>query len=423
MSIKAIRGFKDILPDEVGWWQKVEAAAVRLLRNYGFKELRIPVVERTELFARSIGKETDIVEKEMYSFTDRRGESLSLRPEATAGVVRAVVEHNLAAGGRALKFYSFGPMFRYERPQKGRQRQFHQFNVETFNVAEPLIDAEVIILLSEFLSEVGLKDVEMHVNSLGCPDCRPGYKQDLKTFLKDRLEALCPDCQRRYETNPLRVLDCKVESCIRAVEEAPLLLDRLCPACQEHFAAVKKAVLSAGLAITVAPRLVRGLDYYTRTVFEAQTGGLGAQNAVGGGGRYDNLVKSLGGPDIPAVGFALGLERLIMLLSEKQKLDQPGPDLFVAALDPAAQEAAFKLVQALRREGLYAEMGYKPASLKSQMRLANKMGAARVLILGPDELERGVGVLRDMIRSRQRDLSLDTAVSELKDLLLKGESI
>jgi len=423
MRIKAIRGFKDILPDEVEWWQKVEAIAVRLLRSYGYKELRIPVVERTELFSRSIGEDTDIVEKEMYSFSDRRGESLTLRPEATAGVVRAVIEHNLAADGRALKLFSFGPMFRYERPQKGRQRQFHQLNVEAFNVAEAFIDAEVIILLAEFLSEVGLDDVEMRVNSLGCHKCRPQYKQDLKAFLKDRFEGLCPDCQRRYEANPLRVFDCKVESCARAVEDAPLLFDRLCRGCKNHFASVKKAVESAGVAIIVEPRLVRGLDYYTRTVFEAQTGRLGAQNAVGGGGRYDNLVKMLGGPDIPAIGFALGLERLIMLLSEGQKMERSGPDLFVAALDQAAQEKAFNLVQSLRHQGLHAEMDYKPASLKSQMRRADKIGAAWVLILGPDELKRGVGVLRDMSKSKQDDLPLETAVSRLKDLLQKGESI
>ncbi|MBW1709554.1 MAG: histidine--tRNA ligase [Deltaproteobacteria bacterium] len=423
MDIKAIRGFKDILPEEIGWWQQVEAVAVRLLKSYGFKELRIPVVERTELFARSIGEDTDIVEKEMYSFSDRRGESLTLRPEATAGVVRSVIEHNLAADGRALKLYSFGPMFRYERPQKGRQRQFHQFNVEAFNVSEPFIDAEVIILLASFLYEVGLKDVEIHVNSLGCPNCRPGYKEKLKAYIKRHYEELCPDCQRRYETNPLRVFDCKVEGCANTVKDAPLILDTLCEDCKDHFESVRKAVESAGVVITVAPKLVRGLDYYTRTVFEAQTGRLGAQNAVGGGGRYDNLVKNLGGSDMPAIGFALGLERLIMLLSEGKSLETSGPDLYVAALDQAAQEKAFNLIQDLRRQGLHAEMDYKPASLKSQMRRANKLGAARVLILGPDELKRGVGVLRNMTKNKQEDLPLDGAAAELKALLAKGESI
>ncbi|MBW2060762.1 MAG: histidine--tRNA ligase [Deltaproteobacteria bacterium] len=421
MSIKAIRGFKDILPQEVGWWQEIEAAAARILRSFGFEELRIPVVERTELFSRSIGEETDIVEKEMYTFNDRRGESLTLRPEATAGVVRAVIEHSLAANGRPLKLYSFGPMFRYERPQKGRQRQFHQLNVEAFNVTEPFIDAELIILLTSFLSEVGLKDMEIHVNSLGCPKCRPGYKEKLKSFLKGRLDELCLDCQRRYETNPLRVFDCKVEGCIRTVQDAPLILDTLCQDCQGHFAHVRKAVETAGVAIVLAPRLVRGLDYYTRTVFEAQTARLGSQNAVGGGGRYDSLVRSLGGPDMPAIGFALGLERLIMLLSESRKLERSGPDLFIAALDTAAQEIGFDLTQDLRRHGLRVEMDYTPASLKSQMRRANKLGASWVLILGPEELKRGVGMLRDMEKSKQEELPLDSVITSLTALLARGE--
>ena len=413
MSIKAIRGFKDVLPEEIGWWQKVEETAARILDNFGYKELRVPILERTELFARSIGQDTDIVEKEMYSFSDRRGESLTLRPEVTAGVVRALIEHNLTADGRPVKFYSTGPIFRYERPQKGRQRQFYQLNVEAYNVAHPYIDAEMIILWTRILEEVGLKDVETHINSLGCSKCRPAYNQRLQNFIKDRLETLCPDCQRRYRTNPLRVLDCKSKGCAETVQEAPLMLDGLCPECQEHFDSVQKALTSVSVPFIVTPRLVRGLDYYTRTVFEAQTGKLGAQNAVGGGGRYDNLVKSLGGPDIAGIGFAMGLERLIMLLSEDQDLDSEGPDLFMASLDETAQELAFRLANDIRGRGFWVEMEYTPASLKSRMKRAGKLGAEWVLILGPEEMSRGEGILRNMSTGTQEEVSLSEAVTEI----------
>lgn len=413
MSIKAIRGFKDVLPAEIGWWRKVEDTAARILDNFGYKELRVPIVERTELFARSIGKDTDIVEKEMYSFSDRRGESLTLRPEVTAGAVRALIEHNLAADGRPVKFYSTGPIFRYERPQKGRQRQFYQLNVEAYNVAHPYIDAEMIILWTRILEEVGLKDVETHINSLGCSKCRPAYNQRLQNFIKDRLETLCPDCQRRYRTNPLRVLDCKSRGCAETVQKAPLMLDGLCPECQEHFDSVQKALTSVSVPFVVAPRLVRGLDYYTRTVFEAQTGKLGAQNAVGGGGRYDNLVKSLGGPDIAGIGFAMGMERLIMLLSEDQDLASKGPDLFMASLDETAQELAFKLTNDIRGRGFWVEMEYTPASLKSRMKRAGKLGAEWVLILGPEEMSRGEGILRNMSTGTQEEVSLGEAVTEI----------
>ena len=413
MSIKAIRGFKDVLPEEIGWWQKVEGIAARILDNFGYKELRVPIVERTELFARSIGKETDIVEKEMYSFSDRHGESLTLRPEVTAGAVRALIEHNLAADGRPVKLYSIGPNFRYERPQKGRQRQFYQLNVEAYNVAQPYIDAELIILWTRILDGVGLKDIQMHINSLGCSSCRPQYNRKLQNFIKDRLETLCEDCRRRYQTNPLRVLDCKSRGCAETVQEAPLMLDELCSECGEHFQAVRKALASADVSYEVTPRLVRGLDYYTRTVFEAQTGKLGAQNAVGGGGRYDNLVKNLGGPDIAGIGFAMGLERLIMLLSEDQELNNPGPDLFMAFLDEAALELAFKLANGIRAEGFRVEMEYTPASLKSRMKRAGKLGAEWVLILGPEEMSRGEGILRNMSTGTQEEVSLSEAVTEI----------
>ena len=421
MSIKAVRGFKDILPEEAPLWRRIEAAAARVTDLYGFRELRVPVVERTELFARSIGADTDIVEKEMFSFPDRNGESLTLRPEATAGMVRSLIEHSLAGDGRPLKLYIIGPMFRYERPQKGRMRQFHQFNVEVYNAPDPLVDAEIITLLIQFLNEIGLEQVEIHINSLGCPQCRPVYKEKLQAFLKDRLDRLCPDCQRRFHTNPLRILDCKVESCKAEVKDAPRTVETLCQVCDNHYHWVKTYL--GDQKFIEDTTLVRGLDYYTRTVFEAQTSDLGAQNALGGGGRYDNLVKTLGGPDIPAIGFALGLERLVMLLSEKEQPASSGPDLFLVPLDVQAQAKAFNLAQKLRAKGGRVEMEYALASMKSQLRRAGKLGAKKVLILGPDELARGAGSLKNMETGDQSDLPLDIEPEEILKRLKEGDAV
>jgi len=425
-SIKAIRGFKDILPDEVGWWQEVERAARKVCRLFGFREIRIPVVERTELFARSIGQDTDIVEKEMYTFPDRNNESLTLRPEATAGLVRSVIENNLAADGRPLKLYFIGPMFRYERPQKGRQRQFHQFNVEVFNVDSPYMDAEMIGLLWTFLTELGLTDVTIHINSLGCPVCRPQFKQKLQTFLQGVKSDLCPDCRRRLDTNPLRILDCKVPTCVSLLEDpnVPWPTDSICPDCRRHFEVVLNNLPQAGVVDFITdPRLVRGLDYYTRTTFEARTGELGSQNAVAGGGRYDGLVKSLGGPDIPGLGFAVGLERLIMLLAAKGKTETSGPDLYLAAWDEPSIQKAFELVQEFRRGGFQVETDYTPGSLKSRMKRADKLGARRVLILGPEELAGKTGILRDMLTKAQQDFPLLPGVADrLAGLLGKKEN-
>ena len=422
MSIKAIRGFKDILPDEVIIWQRVESVATRVLGNFGFKEIRIPVVEKTELFARSIGEDTDIVEKEMFTFPDRHGDHLTLRPEATAGLLRSVIEHNLAGDGRPLKLYFIGPMFRYERPQKGRQRQFHQMDVEVLNDPSAHADAEIIILLDHFLRELGLGHVAVNVNSLGCRACRPGYKDKLQEYLKDRREGLCPDCRRRLENNPLRVIDCKVPGCRELVRDAPIILDGLCDECRVHFDVVRQDLTAAGVSHVINPRLVRGLDYYTRTTFEALAGELGAQNAVAGGGRYDNLALDLGGADIPATGFALGLERLTMLLADRLKAEAPGPDLFVAFLDGDAARSGFGLVQELRRKGFYIETEYAAASLKSRMKRADKLMAERVLIIGSEELKSRNAVLRNMKTKAQQPVSLDRAAEELTAILGKGEA-
>jgi histidyl-tRNA synthetase len=407
VSIKAIRGFKDILPEETPYWRQVERCAQKLLENFGYREIRIPVLERTELFARSIGEVTDIVEKEMFTFPDRHGDPLTLRPEATAGIVRSVLEHNLASDGRPLKLFFMGPMFRYERPQKGRQRQFHQLDVEVFNDPTPHADAELIILLDRFLEDLGLSDVEMHVNSLGCRECRPEYKTRLTEFLGGRKADLCPDCQRRIDTNPLRVIDCKVPRCKELVQDAPRITDTICGECKDHFQGVQDLLIDTGFKYVIDANLVRGLDYYMRTTFEAQTGELGAQNAVAGGGRYDGLAAALGGSDVPGTGFAAGLERLIMLMMEKGTVSVQGPDVFVAALDDAAVKAVFPLVQELRRRGVNVETDYAPSSLKSKMKRADKLGAAEVFIIGPEELSSGTIIRRNMATGAQSDEPLD----------------
>ena len=341
--IQLIRGFKDVLPGESELWQHIEQTAVRLFAEFGFKEIRIPIMERTELFARSIGEETDIVEKEMYTFPDRKGDLITLRPEATASIVRSYVQHKLYAADPVKKFYTIGPMFRRERPQKGRYRQFYQLDAEVFGSDSPYVDAQLIFMLKLLFSRLGVADIKAHINSLGCPECRPDFKKALQDYLADKQAMLCADCRRRMDKNPLRVLDCKVPGCRDAMEAAPSILDHLCAACHDHFETVKAALDSLATPFTIDKRLVRGLDYYTRTTFEIQTDRLGAQNAVMGGGRYDGLVKLLGGPDHPGTGFAIGIERLVALLDEDAKQEIRTPDLFIAALGDTVEKKAFNL--------------------------------------------------------------------------------
>ncbi|MDR0356635.1 MAG: histidine--tRNA ligase [Deltaproteobacteria bacterium] len=406
-AVTAIRGFKDILPAEASLWRIVEETARDVVRRFDFVELRPPIMEKTELFQRSIGQSTDIVEKEMYTMEDRGGEKITLRPEATAGLVRALLEHNLHEGGRAVKLFCLGQMFRYERPQKGRQRQFHQLDVEVFNDPSPLADAETIFLLYVFLSELGLPSLSIVLNSLGCRECRPAYRQSLIDHLSSRKERLCGDCQRRLEQNPLRTLDCKVPSCQAEAQDAPVLASFLCPDCRAHFEAVKSALASLGLSYELDERLVRGLDYYTRTTFEVRSGDLGAQNAVAGGGRYDGLCRELGGPDLPGIGFAVGLERLILLLSQTAPPVSDGPDYYVAILCPEAQAPAFKLIHQLRKKGLAVAADWTPGGLKSRLRRADKSGAAKVVMIGPDELASGQVLIRDLVAKEQETRPID----------------
>jgi histidyl-tRNA synthetase len=414
VKVASVRGFKDILPDEVGRWQFVEDTARRVFESYGFREIRIPILEKTELFARGIGEATDIVEKEMYTFTDRSGTSVTLRPEATASIVRAYIEKNLHTKDPMSKLYAIGPMFRYERPQKGRFRQFNQIDVEVFGVEDPLVDAEVMIMLARFLQETGLKKLKLHINSLGCRACRPVYQKKLRTFLRDNKDAFCPDCRRRMHTNPLRIFDCKIPSCGEIMAQAPLMLDSLGPECRDHFNRVRSYLELLGTPYAVDPKMVRGLDYYVRTAFEMISLDLGAQNAVAGGGRYDGLIADLGGPDISGIGFAIGMERLVSLLPSKLP-DQKKTRLFLAVTGEKSRTEAFRLAQSLRGQGLNVEIGYEKKSLKAQMRRAGKLECHYVLILGEEELARGTAVLRDMEAKTQEEINLRLAAPLLKE--------
>jgi histidyl-tRNA synthetase len=426
--IHLIRGFKDILPSQVALWQHIEKTAVALFETFGYGEIRIPIMEKTELFARSIGEATDIVEKEMYTFADRKGDLLTLRPEATASIVRAYIQHNLHAGDPVGKYYLVGPMFRRERPQKGRYRQFYQIDVEAFGITSPYIDVQMIFMLHTLFDRLGVGDTQAHVNSLGCPTCRPQYREALLAMLDKVEERLCSDCRRRKSQNPMRVLDCKVPSCREAVVDAPALVDHLCAECEAHFQTVTATLKKLEVPFVLDKRLVRGLDYYTRTTFEMQTGALGAQSAVAGGGRYDGLVEALGGPSIPAIGFAIGFDRLVEVVSQIQQARPNTPQLFIAALGPEAQDQAFQWLSALGAAGIAAEMDYSGRSLKSQMKRADRLGAANVLIVGDSELQKGAAVLRDMVSKQQQEVALKDLVENLCDLLknvqagsLKGE--
>jgi histidyl-tRNA synthetase len=415
MKITSIKGFADILPGEVALWQSIEATAREVFKAYNFAEIRIPILEKTELFSRSLGETTDIVEKEMYTFEDRDGRNpdaqhgtrLTLRPEGTAGVVRAYIEAELFKVEPVRKLYYLGPMFRRERPQKGRMRQFHQIGAEALGRADPFIDAEILLLLNDFLRGLGMTEPALQLNSLGDGECRPQYRERLLGFLRQHRDVLCPNCQRRMERNPLRVLDCKEPSCIDVTQGAPSILDFLCAPCLEHFATVQRLLGAAAVKFTLNPRMVRGLDYYCRTTFEWTTALLGAQSAVAAGGRYDGLVQELGGPAIPGVGFAIGVERMTMLLKLQERPAGTGPALYIVWLGEKARDRVFPLVQRLRQCGFSVEMEAETRSLKSQMRRADKLNAASALILGSEELSRGMALLRDMQNKQQKEIKLD----------------
>jgi histidyl-tRNA synthetase len=411
--IKAIRGMRDLLPPETARWQWVEQVAREVFALYGYREIRLPLLERTELFARSIGADTDIVSKEMYSFPDRKGESLTLRPEATASVLRAVVENGLDKGGGVKKLYTLGPMFRYERPQKGRYRQFYQINGEAFGVDAPELDAEVILLLLDILQRLQLGEMRLLINSLGCPECQVKFKAALGLFLISR-EGLCEDCQRRRTTNALRVLDCKSVHCKEILKDAPVIRDYLCADCAAHFARVLELLRRFGVAYEDQPRLVRGLDYYTRTAFEVVAPGLGAQDAVAGGGRYDGLSQQLGGPALPGLGFAIGQDRLLEVLPRELLGRDREYKVFLVALGEAAKEKCLNLLQKLRENNLATEMDFGNRSLKAQISQADRLGAACVIIIGEMELKDGKAQIREMATAYQQPVPFNEVPDHVK---------
>ncbi|MDH5526567.1 MAG: histidine--tRNA ligase [Nitrospirota bacterium] len=401
-AIQAVRGVKDVLPDESPAWQRLERICRDFFARYGFGEVRVPVFEVTQLFARSIGEATDIVEKEMYTFEDRNGQMLSLRPEGTAGVIRAYIQSGLQRES-LTRLYYLGPMFRHERPQAGRLRQFHQIGAEALGSESPALDAEVLVLTADLFDSLGLLDgLSLEINSIGCPACRPRYTAALKGFLAGVAEHLCENCGRRKETNPLRVLDCKVESCRTHTTAAPEIIDHLCEGCSAHFSQVRTHLSAAGVAYAVNPRMVRGLDYYTRTAFEWTSSDLGAQSTVAAGGRYDRLVERLGGQSKPGIGFALGVERLLLLMDETR---EDPPHLFCALVGDEAEVAMVPVLRQVRNAGIRVDRAFE-GSLKSQMKRAGKSGAAFCLIVGGDELARGQAILRDMAKRDQREIPL-----------------
>lgn len=405
MKIKGLNGFKDILPGEVEVWRHIESLAREVFHLFHFSEIRMPILEKTELFARSIGEGTDIVEKEMYTFADKQ---VTMRPEATASLLRAYIQHGLYVQKPIQRLFTIGPMFRHERPQMGRLRQFHQMSAEVLGSAGPWVDAEIMAMGTMLLQKLDVS-FSLELNSLGCPVCRPNYRQKLLTFLENSVEDLCDDCKRRVTTNPLRVLDCKVATCREQVQHAPSIQEHLCSECDDHFIEVQKRLQALQIEYSLNKFMVRGLDYYCRTTFEFLSTDLGAQAAVGAGGRYDGLVEQLGGPKTAGIGFALGMERLVLLLQQKtgDVFEEGKLDLFVAGLGKSASEFSFGLVHELRNNSFSALMDHECRSLKSQMKQADKARASFVCIVGDDELTQGVAQLRNMSTKQQQQVSLD----------------
>jgi len=415
LIIRVPKGTQDILPDDISKWYHVEDMIKELLNKYGYKEIRTPFFEHTNLFVRGIGESTDIVTKEMFTFPDRKGRSLTLRPEGTAPVVRAYLENRMDRISKVIKLFYLGPMFRCEKPQAGRFRQFNQFGIEVIGTKSSTADAEVILTVLDVYKKLGLKNLEILINSVGCKKCRIDFVQKLKKYLKDKKDFLCFECKERYEKNPLRVMDCKKDNCKQFIEAAPIITENLCQECELHFSEVKSYLNDLKIVYHEDSRLVRGLDYYTKTAFEIIAGGLGAQNAIGGGGRYDDLAEELGGKPTPAVGFAAGIERMIMAM-DQQKVEWPIEkrlDIFVVKVNEKNKDMALKLLQKIRNADLSADMDYFEGSLKSQMRMANKIGARYTVIVGEEELSKNMVILRNMHTKEQKEVQIDNLIGEL----------
>ncbi len=417
MKYSALKGVQDIMPPDIYIWQRIESSARTIFQNYGFQEIRLPIIESTDIFIRSIGETSDIVGKEMYTFPDKANRSVTLRPEGTACAVRCYVEHNLHTLPSPQKYFYAGPMFRYERPQKGRFRQFYQIGAEAFGSAEPSQDAEIIVMLKRFLEQIGIGELNFEINSIGDEECRPGYRTALLAFFGDRIKEFCPDCQNRYLANPLRILDCKVERCIELRQGAPAVTDYLCGDCQEHFDKLQSVLQMLGVRYTLNPNLVRGLDYYTRTTFEVTSEHLGAQKAVAAGGRYDGLVKEFGGPDTPAIGFAVGMERLATLVKETSEEALRGPKAFIATLGREAEQEGFRIAEGLRQEGHRIEQNYGVAPLKSQLRKADRIGAEFAIIIGENELKAGKIQWKNLRTGEQGTVQTDNIASILTNTI------
>jgi histidyl-tRNA synthetase len=419
-KIKTLRGFRDIVGEEIDRFRAIESVSRKYFALLGFREIEIPALEKTALFIRSIGDTTDIVEKEMFTFTDIGGDSLTLRPEATAGMVRSYLQEGLYVKERLSKLFTIGPMFRHERPQKGRFREFHQVDVEVFGVQESLIDAELLWMLSRMLEELGIENHIVEVNSVGCKACREPFREVLIDYFGSQRESLCEDCLRRLERNPLRIFDCKKAQCIDVTRNSPYLFDYLCKECSDHFTTFLDYTAGFGFEVAVNKRLVRGLDYYTKTVFEVTSQELGAQKAFVAGGRYDNLVEEMGGPPTPSIGFAVGVERLASLL--KSDLSRKKPCCFFAYMGDPAKAYLIPLLRAFAKEGAPLFYSYEGKSLKSQMRYADGLSADFVLILGDDEMEKGTITLRNMKDKSQQELPLDPSslAQELAKQMLDG---
>jgi histidyl-tRNA synthetase len=403
-QIDAVKGTKDILPQEARKWQKVESEAKSLFELYGYREIRTPILEATELFEKGTGQTSDIVNKEMYTFVDKGGRSLTLRPEYTPSIARSIIENRLHLQPQPLRFYFIGPMFRYDKPQKGRYRQFHQIDIEVFGEKDPAIDAEIVEMADFLCDSLGITHKEILVNSVGCRECRPSYHKDLKASAECQRDKLCPDCQRKIDTNPLRIFDCKVESCQMIAREFPKITDFLCPECDEHFRRFCSYLDLYGIGYRIEPLLVRGLDYYTKTAFEIISPELGAQDSILGGGRYDDMMREFGGPDICGIGFAVGLERLLSLVPFEEK-----PDIFVyfVTMGDEARKAGMELARAIRRTGVECLIEYKDRSLRNQMSRADKLGATWTLIIGEEEVKKKKYQLKTMDSGDQRTYSRD----------------
>jgi histidyl-tRNA synthetase len=412
-QISAIKGTKDILPEEARKWQAAEAAARRVFELYGYREIRTPVFEPTELFQKGTGETSDIVIKEMYTFKDKAGRSLTLRPEYTPSVVRSIIENRLYLQPEPLRFYYVGPMFRYDKPQKGRYRQFHQADIEVFGEEDPAVDAEIVEMADYLLQELKVLGTENLVNSVGCKDCRPSYIKDLRKKAKEARESLCPDCQRKIDTNPLRIFDCKLEACREASQSFPQITDYLCQECKGHFQRFCSYLEIYGIKYRIEPRLVRGIDYYTKTTFEIISSKLGAQDALLGGGRYDDMMEVFGGPDICGIGFAMGMERLLSVIPSEKKKEK---FLYLAFLGEEAKRKGMNLVRLLRREQIECLVEYRERNLKSQMSRANKLGADWVLIIGEEEVKRERYQLKNMASGEQKE----AAQEEILEILRKS---